>query len=29
MIKIPYGESDFRTLMAGNYFYQDQTGFIM
>ena len=28
MIKIPYGESDFRTLMAGNYFYQDRTGFI-
>ncbi|MDX2302498.1 MAG: AAA family ATPase, partial [Microscillaceae bacterium] len=28
MIKIPYGESDFKTLMAGNYFYQDRTNFI-
>jgi len=28
MIKIPYGESDFKTLIAGNYFYQDRTNFI-
>jgi len=28
MIKIPYGESDFKTLMAGKYFYQDRTQFI-
>jgi len=28
MIKIPYGESDFKTLIAGNYFYQDRTYFI-
>jgi len=28
MIKIPYGESDFETLMVDNYFYQDRTNFI-
>jgi hypothetical protein len=28
MIKIPYGESDFNTLIAGKYFYQDRTHFI-
>ncbi len=28
MIKIPYGESDFRTLIDGKYFYQDRTSFI-
>jgi len=28
MIKIPYGESDFKTLIAGKYFYQDRTQFI-
>ena len=28
MIKIPYGESDFKTLIAGKYFYQDRTHFI-
>jgi hypothetical protein len=28
MIKIPYGESDFKKLMLENYFYQDRTHFI-
>lgn len=28
MIKIPYGLSDFKTLMENNYFYQDRTHFI-
>jgi hypothetical protein len=28
MIKIPYGESDFKGLIEGNYFYQDRTEFI-
>ena len=28
MIKIPYGESDFKTLITGKYFYQDRTQFI-
>ncbi len=28
MIKIPYGESDFTTLVDGAYFYQDRTHFI-
>lgn len=28
MIKIPYGESDFMTVMEGGYFYQDRTMFI-
>jgi hypothetical protein len=28
MIKIPYGESDFKTLIAGEYFYQDRTNYI-
>ena len=28
MIKIPYGESDFKTLIAGEYFYQDRTQFM-
>ena len=28
MIKIPYGESDFGTLVEGGYFYQDRTMFI-
>jgi hypothetical protein len=28
MIKIPYGESDFKTLITGEYFYQDRTNFI-
>ena len=25
MLKIPYGESNFTTLMEGHYFYQDRT----
>ncbi len=28
MIKIPYGESDFKKLILENYFYQDRTDFI-
>lgn len=28
MLRIPYGESDFRTLIEGKYFYQDRTQFI-
>ena len=28
MIKIPYGESDFQTLIVGDYFYEDRTQFI-
>ena len=28
MIKIPYGESDFKSMIDGNYFYQDRTQFI-
>ena len=28
MIKIPYGESDFKTVMSGGFFYQDRTHFI-
>lgn len=28
MIKIPYGESDFKKLMLEKYFYQDRTHFI-
>lgn len=28
MIKIPYGESNFKTLMAEGYHYVDRTGFI-
>jgi hypothetical protein len=28
MIKIPYGESDFKGMMEGGYFYQDRTEFI-
>ena len=28
MIKIPYGESDFKKLMLEDYFYQDRTNFI-
>jgi hypothetical protein len=28
MIKIPYGESDFKKLMLEDYFYQDRTQFI-
>lgn len=28
MLKIPYGESDFKTVTEGNYFYQDRTHFI-
>jgi hypothetical protein len=28
MIRIPYGESDFKTLMVENLFYQDRTMFI-
>lgn len=28
MIKIPYGESDFKTVVGGGYFYQDRTRFI-
>jgi hypothetical protein len=28
MIKIPYGESDFKGLIEGGYFYQDRTEFI-
>jgi len=28
MIKIPYGESDFKKLMLEHYFYQDRTHFI-
>jgi hypothetical protein len=25
MLKIPYGKSDYRTLVENNYFYQDRT----
>ncbi|MDZ7880627.1 MAG: AAA family ATPase [Saprospiraceae bacterium] len=28
MIKIPYGESDFKGMMENNYFYQDRTSYI-
>jgi hypothetical protein len=28
MLKIPYGESDFKLLALGDYFYQDRTQFI-
>jgi hypothetical protein len=28
MLKIPYGESNFRTMMERHYFYQDRTSFI-
>jgi hypothetical protein len=28
MLKIPYGESNFMTLMDSNYFYQDRTSYI-
>lgn len=28
MIKIPYGESDFKGVMEGGYFYQDRSEFI-
>jgi Predicted AAA-ATPase len=28
MIKIPYGESDFKGMIEGDYFYQDRTHFI-
>jgi hypothetical protein len=28
MIKIPYGESDYRKVILGNYFYQDRTQYI-
>jgi len=28
MIRIPYGLSDFKTMMEKNYFYQDRTNFI-
>ncbi|MEN9610466.1 MAG: hypothetical protein RLZZ628_1280 [Bacteroidota bacterium] len=28
MIKIPYGESDYRKVILGNYFYQDRTHYI-
>jgi hypothetical protein len=28
MIKIPYGKSDYRTMVEENYFYQDRTSFI-
>lgn len=28
MIKIPYGESDFKSLIEAGYFYQDRTEFI-
>jgi hypothetical protein len=28
MIKIPYGKSDYRTLVEKNYFYQDRTSYI-
>ncbi len=28
MIRIPYGKSDYRTLIEENYFYQDRTSFI-
>ncbi len=28
MLKIPYGKSDYRTLMEENYFYQDRTMYI-
>jgi hypothetical protein len=27
MLKIPYGKSDFRTLVENNYFYQDRTSY--
>ena len=28
MIRIPYGKSDYRTMVEENYFYQDRTPFI-
>jgi Predicted AAA-ATPase/PD-(D/E)XK nuclease superfamily len=28
MLKIPYGKSDYRTLIEKNYFYQDRTSFL-
>ena len=28
MIKIPYGISDYRSLIEGKYFYQDRTSYI-
>ena len=28
MINIPYGESDFKGMMEGDYFYQDRTMYI-
>ncbi len=28
MLKIPYGESDLKTIIDGDYFYQDRTQFI-
>ena len=28
MIRIPYGKSDYRTMVAENYFYQDRTSYI-
>jgi hypothetical protein len=28
MIRIPYGKSDYRTMVEGNYFYQDRTPYI-
>ena len=28
MIRIPYGKSDYRTLVEENYFYQDRTSYI-
>jgi hypothetical protein len=28
MIRIPYGKSDYRTLVEEDYFYQDRTVYI-
>jgi Predicted AAA-ATPase len=28
MIRIPYGKSDYRTMVKENYFYQDRTSYI-
>jgi hypothetical protein len=28
MIKIPYGKSDYRTMVKENYFYQDRTSYL-
>jgi hypothetical protein len=28
MIKIPYGKSDYRTMIDQGYFYQDRTSYV-